>query len=93
MRLLKTQRAGRARIVTVEELEQFRKTYCLADEACRALGIHRTTLSRWEVEGRICPVYGKRVTPGAGFSLYRREDIERLKPAESDHPRPDARAA
>ena len=93
MRLLKTQRAGRARIVTAEEVERFRKTYCLADEACRSLGVHRTTLSRWEVEGRIRPVYGKRIMPGAGFSLYRHEDIERRKPPESDHSMPDARAA
>jgi hypothetical protein len=93
MRLLRAQRVGRARIITAEELERFRKTYCLADDACGTLGVHRATLSRWEVEGRIRPVYGKRVTPGAGFSLYRREDIEGLKPAESDHPMPDARAA
>jgi hypothetical protein len=59
----------------------------------RATRVSRTTLSRWEIEGRGRPVYGKRVTPGAGFSLYRREDIERLKLAESDRPVPDARAA
>jgi hypothetical protein len=93
MRLLKVQRAGRARIVTAEEMERFQATYCLTDEACRILGISRTTLSRWEVEGRVRPVYGKRVTPGAGFSLYRREDIERLKSPESDRPMHTARAA
>ena len=59
----------------------------------KVLGISRTTLSRWEVEGRVRPVYGKRVTPGAGFSLYRREDIERLKSPESDRPMHTARAA
>jgi hypothetical protein len=93
MRLLKAQRMGRARIITAEEMERFQATCCLAEEACRSLGISRTTLSRWEVEGRVRPVYGKRVTPGAGFSLYRREDIERLKSPESDRPVPTARAA
>jgi len=52
--------------------------YCLAQEAARTPGIARSTLSRWEVQGRITPVYGKRVTAHAGFSLYRREDLRRL---------------
>jgi hypothetical protein len=76
--LLKARKIGRARIVSSGEVERFRSEYCLADEACRLLGIGRSTLSRWEVEGRIRPVYGKRVTPGAGFSLYRREDLLKL---------------
>ena len=42
------------------------------------LGITRSTFSRWETEGRVKPVYGKRVTPGAGFSLYRRADLAGL---------------
>jgi predicted site-specific integrase-resolvase len=75
---LKSRKTGRARIVSSEEVERFRSEYCLADKACRLLGISRSTLSRWEVEGRIRPVYGKRVTPGAGFSLYRREDLTKL---------------
>jgi hypothetical protein len=74
-RLLKARAIGRARIVSSEEVERFRSEYCLADEACRLLRISRSTLSRWEVERRIRPVYGRRVTPGAGFSLYRREDL------------------
>lgn len=76
--LLKARKSGRARLVSVEEVDQFRSRYCLAEEACRLLNIARSTLSRWEVEGRTQPVYGKRVTPGAGFSLYRREDLARL---------------
>ena len=76
--LLKTRAVGRARIVFPEEVEQFRSDYCLADEACRLLDISRSTLSRWEVEGRVRPVYGKRVTPSAGFSLYRREDLTKI---------------
>lgn len=73
--LLESRRVGRAQVVTHEEVERFRNAYCLADEACRLLNVSRSTLSRWEVEGRIRAVYGKRVTRGAGFSLYRREDL------------------
>jgi len=76
--LLKSRKIGRARIVSSEEVERFRDEYCLADEACRRLGISRATLSRWEVEGRVRPIYGKRVTRGAGFSLYRHEDLTRV---------------
>ncbi len=72
---LKARRVGRAQVVSHKEVERFRSEYCLADEACRLQNVSRSTLSRWEVEGRIQAVYGKRVTPGAGFSLYRREDL------------------
>ena len=75
---LKARKIGRARMVSSEEVARFRAEYSLADEACRLLGIGRSTLSRWEVEGRLRPVYGKRVSQGAGFSLYRREDLSRL---------------
>jgi hypothetical protein len=77
-RLLKARKSGRARLVAAEEVERFRLEYCPAEEACRSLGITRSTLSRWEVEGLVQPVYGKRVTPGAGFSLYRRADLAGL---------------
>lgn len=76
--LLKARKAGRAQVVSSEEVERFRSEYCLADEACRLLDISRSTLSRWEVEGRIRAVYGKRVTQGAGLSLYRRDDLSKL---------------
>lgn len=75
---LKARKMGRSRIVSSEEVERFRLEYCLADEACRLLDVSRATLSRWEVEGRVRAVYGKRVTPGAGFSLYRRGDLLKL---------------
>ncbi len=81
--LIKADRIGRATVITAEEVERFRSVYCLADEVCRVLGISRATLSRWEVEDRIRPVYGKRVTPGAGFSLYRREDLENVSRRKS----------
>ena len=74
-RLLQARKSGRARVVAAADVERFRMQYCLAEEACRLLDITRSTLSRWEVEGLLRPVYGKRVTPGAGFSLYRREDL------------------
>ena len=47
------------------------------------LGVSRSTLARWEVEGRLVPVYGRRVTPRAGFSLYRREDLRPVLRAAS----------
>ena len=77
-RLLKAHKQGRRTIVSAEEIKRFRAEYCLAQEAVQILGISRATLSRWEAQGRIQPVYGKRVTPQAGFSLYRREDLRRL---------------
>ena len=65
--------------VTRSEVKRFRSTYCLAAEACQILGLHRRTLGTWETAGHLTPVYGPRVTPGAGFTLYQRADIERLK--------------
>ena len=76
--LLKAKRKGRRTFVSAAEVDRFRATYCLSAEACRLLGVSRATVARWEAEGRLVPAYGKRVTPAAGFSLYRRDDIERL---------------
>jgi len=73
--LLRARKSGRARLVAPKEVDRFRQEYCLAEDACRILAITRSTLSRWEAEGLVQPVYGKRVTPGAGFSLYRRADL------------------
>ncbi len=81
--LLKAHAAGPRTIVSTEEIKRFRAEFCLAQEATQVLGISRTTLSRWEAQGRIVPVYGRRVTPQAGFSLYRREDVRRLAGAAS----------
>ena len=72
MKLLSAKRKSREWRVQVAEVKRFQETYCLADEAAQILGRTRSTLARWEAEGRIAPVYGKRVVPGAGFSLYRR---------------------
>jgi len=74
-KLLRARKSGRARVIAATDVERFRMQYCLAEEACRLLDITRSTLSRWEVAGLLRPIYGKRVTPGAGFSLYRREDL------------------
>ncbi len=76
---LRAARVGRAWNVSPQEVERFRAEYCLSSEACRILGIHRTTLTRREASGLLTPVYGRRVTPGAGFSLYHRTDVLRLK--------------
>jgi predicted site-specific integrase-resolvase len=65
-------------MIVAAEIQRFRADYCLAQAAAQILGISRSTLSRWEVQGRVAPVYGKRVTPQAGFSLYRRQDLQQL---------------
>jgi DNA-binding XRE family transcriptional regulator len=77
-RLLRACKQGRRTMIFAEEIKRFRAEYCLAQEATQVLGISRATLSRWEVQGRVVPVYGRRVTPQAGFSLYRRQDLRRL---------------
>ena len=79
MGLLRARKPSRAWVVTPEEVERFRREFCLAGEACSVLRVGRKTLYRWEVSGRLTPVYGKRATPGAGFSLYRRADLLALE--------------
>jgi len=81
--LLVAKRHGRMQIVLPGEVERFRTTYCLADEACSLLGVSRTTLSRWEETGRIEPIYSRRSHEGAGASVFLREEIERLSVKES----------
>lgn len=81
--LLQARQEGPRTWVSAEEIRRFRAEYCLAQDACRMLGVSRSTLARWEVEGRLVPVYGKRVTPQAGFSLYRREDLRPVLRAAS----------
>ena len=76
--LLIAERRGNAWWIAPEEVGRFRATYCLAAEACRILNISRATLSRWELSSRVAPVYSRRTHPGAGASVYRREDIRRL---------------
>ncbi|HWL10147.1 MAG TPA: TniQ family protein [Planctomicrobium sp.] len=76
--LLAARRHGRILIVMPEEVERFRKTYCLADEACALLRISRTTLSCWEEANRIAAIYSKRSHEGAGASVFLRNDVERL---------------
>ncbi|HWL08267.1 MAG TPA: TniQ family protein [Planctomicrobium sp.] len=81
--LLAARRRGRILIVMPAEVERFRKTYCLAGEACALLGISRKTLSRWEEADRIEPVYGRRSHEGAGASVFLRDDVERLRNKEA----------
>ncbi|WP_437191524.1 TniQ family protein [Planctomicrobium sp. SH527] len=76
--LLAARRHGRILIVMPDEVERFRKTYCLADEVCALLRISRTTLSRWEEANRIAAIYSKRSHEGAGASVFLRDDVERL---------------
>lgn len=70
---------GRVWRVMNDEVEQFRATYCLADELQTTLGIVSTTLNRWINAGRIQPVYARRTHPGAGASVFRRVDVEALR--------------
>ncbi len=51
-------------------------------DATRALRVHRSSLVRWEREGRVTPLRG----PGR-VRFYRVEDIERLR--QWRQPRPD----
>ena len=76
--LLQGYKENRRTMIPAEEIKRFRAEYCLAHEALQILGLSRSTLARREVQGRITPVYGKRVTSRAGFSLYRREDLRRM---------------
>lgn len=76
--LLRARRQRKAWCVLPPEVDRFRKTYCLADQACEQLGVPRSTLARWELENRIAPVYGRRTHSGAGASVFLRADIERL---------------
>ena len=70
---------GRVWRVMNSEVEQFRTTFCLADEVQKSLGIVVTTLNRWVNAGRIQPVYARRTHPGAGASVFRRADVEALR--------------
>lgn len=81
--LLHAQRAGRGRQVSVDEVERFRSTYCLGSEACRLLGLTRSTLARYETEHRIAAVYSRRTHPGAGASLFLRAEITRFATARA----------
>ncbi len=77
--LLKAQRSGHSWSVSRSEVDRFRATYCLASEAARIIGRHRRTIATWEADGHLTAAYGPRVSPGSGFTLYRRADVERLK--------------
>ncbi|MGE0605939.1 MAG: hypothetical protein AB7O62_02355 [Pirellulales bacterium] len=81
--LLEARQEGSRTMISAAEIQRFRAEYCLTQEALQIVGITRSTLSRWEAQGRITPVYGKRVTPRAGFSLYRRQDLQGLVKAAS----------
>jgi excisionase family DNA binding protein len=47
-----------------------------SEEACRMVGVPRTTFLRWVSEGRITPAH---VLPGrTGAKLFNRADVEQL---------------
>jgi len=76
--LLVAQSHDRIQIISPDEVNRFRTTYCLADEACVRLGISRTTLSRWEEVGQITAAYSRHSHHRAGASVFLRGDVERL---------------
>ncbi|MCH8830074.1 MAG: TniQ family protein [Planctomycetes bacterium] len=77
--LLQAERRGRIWHVALDEVERFRSTYCLADDACRMLRISRSTLARRETAGEISAVYSRRTHSGAGASVFRRDDVLRMR--------------
>ncbi|MAG93698.1 MAG: hypothetical protein CMJ48_08110 [Planctomycetaceae bacterium] len=77
--LLQAVRRGRIWYVAVDEVERFRSTYCLAEDACRILEISRSTLARRESVGDITAVYSRRMHSGAGASVFRRDDVLRMR--------------
>ncbi len=87
MGLLQANREGRALVVTSNEVDRFRSSYCLFGDAAKILNIHKTTLLRWVSEGELTPVYGPQVTPGTGFNVFRREDVVHLKEFIQSHHR------
>jgi hypothetical protein len=76
---LQARQQGRRWVVSWAEVERFQHTFCLAREACTILQVNQSTLWRWEQSGQLQPVYSKRSFPGAGFSLYRRSDLQELR--------------
>ena len=80
--LLGAGKQGRRTMISAEEILRFRTEYCLGR---KRFGRWDQPIDspRWETKGRIQPVYGRRVTPQAGFSLYRRADLRRLVKATS----------
>ena len=77
--LLQAEHRGRIWHVALDEVERFRSTYSLADDACRMLRISRSTLARQETAGEISAVYSRRTHSGAGASVFRRDDVLRMR--------------
>ena len=51
------------------------RDWITTDEACRLLGVHRTTLWRFVKQGKITP----HRRPGERANLFRRTDVLRLR--------------
>jgi len=77
--LLHAEQQGRVWHVELDEVARFRNTYCLAEDACRILEFSRSTLARWETAGEISAVYSRRTHSGAGASVFRRDDVLRMR--------------
>jgi len=62
-----------------EVVEQFVAEHVFSDEAAGILGVGRLTVQKWARNGRLKPVAGLEVC-GSHRYLFRREDVERLRP-------------
>jgi len=82
---LQAERRGRIWHVALDKVERFRSTYCLAEDACHILGISRSTLARRETAGEINAVYSRRTHSGAGASVFRRDDVLRMRAEDEPH--------
>ncbi len=78
--LLRARQEGHQWVISPEEVQRIRTEYCLSAEACRILGISRSTLVHWRAQGKLEPIYGRGAKIAGSFCLFRRNDILRLKP-------------
>ena len=76
--LLRARREGPKWVISPEEVQRVRSEYCISAEACRILGISRSTLVHWRAQGKLEPIYGRGAKIPGSFCLYRRRDILRL---------------
>ena len=83
--LFQAERRGRIWHVALDKVERFRSTYCLAEDACRILGISRSTLARRETAEEITAVYSRRTHSGVGASVFRRDDVLRMRAEGEPH--------
>lgn len=60
-------------------VSQFVNGYVFSEEAARVIGVGRSVIEKWAREGRLKPVSGPEID-GCHRYLFKREDVERLRP-------------